>query len=341
MIDISKVTRWYKREIVVAGKTEIVNSPYYLPVLADTNPPDDGGEYFDLFERKKPSNITLFKQPPGLIKNQLTGQWETNPDADNLDNVGRDYYARQAIGASEEFIKVFCCGEYGKLRAGKPVYEEYNDDLHSAVNVKPVEGLSIRLAFDLGLTPACVIYQFTDKGQFRVLQEVYAEDIYIESFIDLLVIPLLKRDYSNYEIASVEFDPAGLQGDQSYGYTSDAQIIIRAFGIKAKKGITNDPTTRINSVKFFLTRMPGGQPGLLIDRDKCPNLRKGFISDYHFKKINTSTGITYTDKPNKNYASHIHDGLQYGAMSCDPYQANRGKPRPIAHTVQTGNFMGL
>jgi hypothetical protein len=60
--------------------------------------------------------------------------------------------------------------------------------------------------------------------------------------------------------------------------------------------------------------MVDGKPGFLLSRKGCPTLRKGFIKDYVFKRLNVSGDERYKDKPDKNMSSHPHDGLQYIAL---------------------------
>src|SRR5215475_5386383 len=85
---------------------------YWSGIIADTNPPEDDHWIFKDFEQAKYENHKLFKQPPGLIKND-NNQWVRNPDADNAGNLPTNYYEMLAQGQTQEFIKVFCLGEYG------------------------------------------------------------------------------------------------------------------------------------------------------------------------------------------------------------------------------------
>ena len=55
--------------------------------------------------------------------------------------------------------------------------------------------------------------------------------------------------------------------------------------------------------------MVEGNSGILIDL-RCRTIIKGFEGGYQYKRIQVS-GERYSDKPEKNMYSHIHDALQY------------------------------
>ena len=150
--------------------SEMCPDDFHYFVTADTNPPDTDHWLYHLMEENKPQGTHLYKQPPGLIKDEH-GIWQTNEHADNYAHLPSHYYINQARGANEEYIKVFCCGEYGILRHGQPVYPNYNDDVHSVINLDIDKDHPIYLGFDFGVvTPAVVIAQYI-HGQLRVIKE--------------------------------------------------------------------------------------------------------------------------------------------------------------------------
>ena len=103
-------------------------------------------------------------------------------------------------------------------------------------------------------------------------------------------------------------DPAGDQRAQT-DETTPYQIM-RANGIQAYPGPTNDPIIRIESVEGVLNRMVDGAPGMLID-PSCTTLRQGFRSGYHYRRLQTTGEARYETSPHKNKFSHVHDSLQY------------------------------
>lgn len=290
----------------------MLTAPFKGHIIMDTNPPDTDHWLYKIFEEERPDGFKIFKQPPGLIKNQ-EGQWITNPNADNIQHLNEaDYYVKQTYGASEEFIKVYCLGQYGAVISGKPVYPEYNDDMHSIDEIKPIEGLPLLLGWDFGLTPACIISQQDAKGRVYDILELVSEDMDLDSFVTDVVKPTLAREFPGFEIALSEGDPAGAKRADSDG--TDCLSILEDHGIKTEAADTNDPAVRQRAVRYFLNRMIEGIPAYQLSRKGCPTLRKGFIGGYQFKRLQVGGEARFKDAPDKNKFSHIHDAKQYQAL---------------------------
>lgn len=288
------------------------DKPYWSGIIADTNPPDIDHWIYQEFEAQKLDNYKIYHQPPGLLKDS-EGKWIRNPDADNAENLSPDYYNKLAEGQKEGFVKVYCLGEYGSVEYGKRVYPEFNYDIHSVDHIEAIQGEPIHLGWDFGLTPACVVFQFTERGQMRVLKEYTATDIGIRTFAKSIVIPSLARDFPYCRVGESEADPSGLNSDQIMEELSCIGELC-SLGITTQGASTNDIEPRIGSVRYFLNTMIDGYPAFLISRSGAPILIKGFQRDYCYKKINVSGEERYKEVPHKNYASHPHDALQYGAL---------------------------
>jgi len=284
---------------------------YWSGIIADTNPPDTDHWIYKDFETKVIEDQKVFHQPAGLIKNS-EGHWMRNADADNANNLPRDYYTKLAQGQTEEFVKVFCLGQYGSVIFGKRVYPEYNDDIHSTNDLKPIQGLPIHIGWDFGLTPAAVIVQFTARGQLLILKEYIGEDIGIMQFAESVVIPNIKKDFPGFTVENSKADPSGAASRDTD--ESTCIEILCDLGFKTDSALSNVPTRRIEAVKYFLTRMPDGTPAFSLSRTGCPKLRKGFLGDYHYRRLSVSGEEKFQEKPNKNGSSHPHDALQYIAM---------------------------
>lgn len=296
------------------------SAPYWSGIIADTNPPDEDHWIHNDFEKNPTPNYKIFYQPSGLIVNgdgsfarDKLGNYIANPACDNYANLSPDYYVKLAEKRSEGFIKVYCAGKYGIVESGKRVYPEYNDDIHSVPKIDAIQGLPIHLAFDFGLTPACIVFQVTARGQILVLKEYTSEDMGIRTFAKNVVLPSLPIDFVYNKVGTSSGDPAGETGDQIMEELSCIGEL-NSLGIKTEAASTNDVDVRISSVRYFLNAMIDGKPAFLLNREGCPTLRKGFINGYHFKRMSISGDERYQDKPNKNRFSHPHDALQYGLM---------------------------
>lgn len=293
--------------------------PHWSGIIADTNPPDEDHWIYRDFETENSTSYTVFHQPSGLLEckdgllKDSEGNYIQNPDADNAEHLSPTYYPKLAEKQSEGFIKVYCCGRYGLVESGKRVYPEYNDDIHSVPHIDAIQGEPLYLGWDFGLTPSCIVVQITARGQILVLKEYNAEDIGIKTFAKNIVIPRLAIDFVYNKVGASVGDPAGMKGDE---IMEDLSCIgeLNHLGIATDPAHTNDIDIRINAVRYFLNLMVDGKPTFMIDREKCPTLRKGFMSGYHFKRMSISGDERYQDKPNKNKYSHPHDALQYICM---------------------------
>lgn len=304
---------------------------YYKPtIIADTNPPDYDHWIYKQFEEEQIPGYRIFHQPPGLIKDK-DGKWLTNPNADNIQNLqDKDYYLTNATGQTEQFIKVFCLGEYGSVGFGKLVYPEYNDDIHSMDDIKAIQGDPIHLGWDFGLTPACVVVQFSPRGQLRVLKEYTSEDMGIKTFAESVVLPGLSRDFPYCKIGISRADPSGIKSDEIMEELSCIGTL-NNLGIVTHGGRTNDLAPRIGSTRYFLNRMVDGQPGFVLSRRGASTLRRGFTKDYCYKRISVAGEERYREIPHKNASSHPHDALQYIAMefAADKIAEDKTSDKPV------------
>lgn len=270
-------------------------------ILMDTNPPDEDSWWYKYFEVTRPYGSRLFKQPSGL-----------SPRAENIPNLKPHYYQVLMRGKDAQYIKVYVHGEYGFVIEGQPVYQQYSDVVHCALYpLEPIRGLPIIVGLDFGLTPAAVICQFTQKGQLRILDELISESLGLRNFAKNMLIPLLSSKYRGFEIRG-SGDPAGstrVQTDESTCFE-----ILEAVDLsQIEPAHTNSLIARIGSVEDLLTTMVDGEPCLVVSPN-CTFLRKGFNGGYR-KKALPGVSDMYSEVPEKNMFSHVHDALQYAAMS--------------------------
>tara|TARA_R110000787_G_scaffold21425_6_gene63405 strand:- start:16662 stop:18212 length:1551 start_codon:yes stop_codon:yes gene_type:complete len=288
-----------------------VGPQYAAQILMVTNAPDTDHWFYALFEVQKPKGYTLINQPPGLLEND-DGEWIENEGADNHKHLRTGYYTEMAQGQSADFVKVYCNGEYGMVSAGKPVYTEYSDDLHSSTKLKYLDDIPLNLCWDFGLTPCCAVFQLTPLGHINVLKEYTSTRSGLTQFIKTVVIPGMSQEFGDYEIGFSVGDPSGKAGAQT-----DEQSclnILDSLGFETFGAYSNSPIERIDKVKTGLSTLLEGRPQLMISQD-CSVLRKGFIGSYQLERVAGEIREDYKDRPKKNFYSHIHDALQYGVMT--------------------------
>ncbi len=274
-------------------------------VIGDTNPPDTDHWIYTKFEEHlapdgrelsadEVAQLALFRQPSGL-----------SDRAENLINLPADYYVRLASGKGDDFKRVYVDGEYGYVQEGKPVYSEYNDQVHCReFDVDP--RWPVQRGFDFGLSPACVMTALKPNGQWLVFDEVVASRMGAAALAEEVNLHCGK-DWPRMKWGETDIgDPAGRTPSES-----EERSCFRAM---KEKGIVLRPghqtlERRLGSVRGRLTTMIDGEPSVLI-HPRCRVLRKGFQGGYQYRRLKVS-GERYVDTPDKNAWSHPHDALQY------------------------------
>lgn len=284
-------------------------------IIMDTNPPDDDHWWYKVAEEETPQGWQFWQQPPALIYSKELG-YHPNPKAENVSNhkLGYEYWLRQVPGKTHEWIKVYILGQYGNVQEGKPVYPEYNDDIHCAkAELQPYKNLPIILGFDFGLTPACIFGQVSPRGRLITFDELVSESMGIRQFLRDCVKPHIEQNYSDFLLHIIVVgDPAGNQRAQSDESTCLDEI--RSAGFReVEPASTNSFIARREAVAGYLTRLSDGEPCFLIS-PKCKILRRGFLGGYRFQRVQVSGEERFKDVPEKNNFSHPHDGLQYLAL---------------------------
>lgn len=338
-------------KIVKDGAGRIIHGPTWRGVIMDTNPPDDDGWWYALAEgandevrqqiaefegklrglgylRDGQRLYEFFKQPGGLI--EVNGALEPNPLAENVTHLdgGYAYYYRQAAGKKKNWIKAQILGQYATFSTGRPVYEEYNDDIHCRA-IEPIRGLPLLLGQDYGRTPATAICQITKTGQFRVIDEVVSQGMGIRVFARDLLKPHLAQHYQGYTVVVIG-DPSG--NDPRDTEEKTCFQILNEEGIAAVPAITNELTARIEAISFYLNSMHGGEPNFLIS-PRAATIRKGLNGSYCYDRIQVS-GDRYRDVPAKNKYSHPVEGAQYAALHTRLVNVNDAWSKPIAYPKQ-------
>jgi len=309
-------------------------------VIMDTNPPDNDHWWYKLAEENTPVGWKFFRQPGGLIEKD--GEFFNNPIAENVKNLNDpDYYIKRLGGKSKEYIRVYYCGEYGFVQDGKPVHPEYIDSLHcSSEEIKPVFGLPLKIGYDFGLTPACVIGQKLPNGRWIIIDEVVSEDMGIVNFCELGLIPKIRAEYSGFDLDVAWGDPAGDKRADTDEKTPFQ--ILNSKGLNARPCFTNDPTVRRESVSVPFGRIIDGKPGVLIS-PKCKVLRKGLAGGYHYKRVQISGEERYRDEPYKNSFSHVVEAFEYllagnGEGKSILGKKSMSKPKTVTQIMKSINF---
>lgn len=257
---------------------------------------------------------------PDAAQSQNGTYWRVNPEAENLIVLRKDYYHRQIAGNKDDWIRVNLANEIGLAIDGKPVHPDYQESVHRADKVlQPLLGIPIYVGLDFGLTPAAAFVQRTPIGRWHVLDEIVFEDGDAVKLAEALKIKCAEIrgeiGVNKNDTESLKFifrgDPSG---DNRAGTDSETAFqVLRNNGIPALPCSTNDPTVRRGALDRPLTRMVNGGPGILIS-PKCKHIRKGLAGAFQYKRIKVSGDEKYKDVPDKNFWSHVCEGLEYALL---------------------------
>lgn len=300
-------------------------------IFADTNPPDDQHWIYQLAEENTPEGWEFFNQPSG-----------TSKEAENLENLPKDYYKRISAGKDPDWIRVYVHGNYGFVNEGKSVYTNFKDSVHVASEViEPNSAFPILIGCDLGLTPAATLAQKLPDGRWIIFDEVISDSCGLIRFSETLK-QYISTTYPEFKVEHGWCDPAGNQ--RAFSDERTGLEVLRTFtGWKWHPAQTNDFTPRREVVVSTLNRMVDGKPGLLVS-PKCKTLRKAMNGGYHFKFVKTGNGAQLHEQPNKNQYSHVAESLQYLMLGGGEYSTmlmkdNKKRTTPkIAEDVEYDFF---
>jgi hypothetical protein len=271
--------------------------PTFFGVIIDTNPPDIDHWFYTTFEVDIAKNHKVFKQPSG-----------TSPQAENIENLPRNYYENISSKKTKEWISVYVEGKYGFIADGKPVWPEYNDDVHHVHSYAPDPTLPLYIGIDFGLTPAATFGQLEPSGRFVIFDELCTFDMGAVSFGKLLK-QKLNMEYRGFNNVQLFADPAGegrAQSDESTPFQ-----MLHNQGLLAIPTYTNDFSIRREVVADYMMRMDFmARPAFAVTLG-APTLRKALSGGYKYKRLQVSGMDRYHDVPDKGKYSHVGDSCQY------------------------------
>lgn len=288
-------------------------------VIMDTNPMDEDHWWHRLAEIEKPTGFQFFRQPAPLIKIGKGAKARYLPNAaagyTHVQAKGIEYWLDLIPGKAESYINTMVLGQYGSNIDGKPIYEEFNSDVHEASEpIRPLRGVPLVIGIDGGLTPAALITQLTPSGRLVALDEVVATRAGMKQFVGAQLWPFLRNRYPRMDY-DIVFDPTLETPDNSDIESSPAKVL-DAAGLPGVGAATNDWETRRDALAGYMLRMVDGGPGLLVS-PTCRVFLAGLRGKYRYKRmeVGVSGGMPiYSDKPVKDFYSHIQDAGQYAAM---------------------------
>jgi len=274
--------------------------PTWHGIIADTNCPVIGSDWWKLFEEDRPFDWQLFHQPSGL-----------SVEAENLENLPVGYYDRLAKNPNKAWVQRYVFSEYGEDPSGSAVFgKSFKRSFHTVDHLEPVSGFPILIGQDFGRAPCSLLVQPDHLGRLLVLEEVVAEDIGLETHVGRSLKPALYQErYLGKSFAAVG-DPSGVSKGHMLEETSFD--VLRRLGIPAFQAPTNNIDPRLGAVETLLLQQRDGGPALVIDRERCPMLVRAMNGAYRYGK--TKQGVVKPLPEKLHPWSDLCDCLQYACL---------------------------
>lgn len=287
---------------------------YSSRFIADTNGPYEGTWIHDA-ETKPPAGWEFFiQEPPLLVHTEAVegaiesgGKYYTrNPKAAfaRIQPKGYSYWEDLLGGAEDWFIESRILGQYSKTLQGKRVYGEFNEDMivRRDVDLTAFRGSTLYIGVDTsGHHPAACLGFYKDAA-LHVVDEVCAQDVGFNSYVEDYLIPVLAGNYSEFEMVAI-CDPSN---PQSALDKKTAMAVLLEAGLDARLASTNYFGDRVESVRKHLNRREG-----FYIYPAAETLLQGFRGAYAYKEVRGKPGVHQVTPDKTVLAADIHDALQY------------------------------
>src|SRR6185436_2807071 len=189
--------------------------------------------------------------------------------------------------------------------------ESFRTSFHVVDDTTPVPGYPLLVGQDFGRDPWSLICQNDHLGRLVVHEEVPAENVGLETHVNVSLRARLFGDkFSGFKVAVVG-DPAGAAKSQ---ITEESNFdALRRMGLPAFPAPTNDLDPRLRAVESYFGRQVAGGPAIIISRRGCPTLVRALAGGYRFTKSKLTNQVK--PKPDKGPFSHVVDALQYACLA--------------------------
>lgn len=275
--------------------------PTWHGIIADTNFPVIGSDWWKLFEEDRPHDWAIFKQPSGLSE-----------FPENIENLPDGYYIRLASNPNKAWVQRYVLAEYGEDPSGSAVFgKSFKRTFHTVEDLDPVQGMPLLIGQDFGRAPCSLICQPDHLGRLLVLEEVIAEDIGLETHVSRSLKPQLYAEKYFGKMFAAVGDPSGIaKGNMLEENSFD---VLRRLGIPAFPAPTNNIDPRLGAVETLFLQQRDGGPAIIISRKGCPMLVRALNGAYRY--ANTKAGDRKALPEKKHPWSDLADCLQYVCLT--------------------------
>jgi hypothetical protein len=271
----------------IMGQLRFPGMKWYACKLA-TNNPDQTHWSFKRFV--KPGT-------PPMARDKLPMQdlgfrcWQTR-EPENVDNLPPGYYEAMAQRWKDrkDLLRRFVEGKFGFQSKGKSVTPEWNDDIHLASGLMPVKGLPLKLGWDGGHNPTCIISQVTPLGDWLVLDSFVGEGIGMYELIEDVVKPRILERYPWVPKIPLQAlrhtgDPnleTGSEATTTQQLSSAHKVILSELGGIWTPGPV-DIEGRVDPLRGVLRKTRDGRGLMMVDRDNAEHVWYALRGGWHYR----------------------------------------------------------
>ena len=310
---------------------------WYAAKLATNNPDESHWTFTDFVRPGTPPK----PGKPHLPMQELGYRcWQTR-EPENVQNLPPGYYESMAErwAGRKDLLRRFVEGKFGFQSKGKAITPEWNDEIHLARGLQPVKGLPLKMGWDGGHNPTCIISQVTPLGDWLILDSFVGEGFGMYELIEDIVKARVIERYPWVVNKPARFirhtgDPnLETSGEAStrHELSSASKVILRELGgVWVPGPITEDG--RIEPLRDILRKQREGRGLVLVDPEHAEEVWFALRGGWH-RRIQRSgvVGGIVKDK-------HSHPGDSMGYLAADLFPGGRqvGKKTAIESTV--GNY---
>lgn len=299
-------------------------------IILDSNSFDPAHPFYAFFYNDKiiAENAAIAGLPPRDYLQVFDYPSGLSPDAENLKNLERDYYAKRSAGQSPQYVDVMIKNRFGAVAEGRPCYGAFRADIHASEYIAPDKDLPIFCGVDFGRDPAIVVCQEDEDGNVVVIDAEYRLKTEgatgLREMVSIFAARYPRSD--GWKWVRGGHDPGGAAMTQVFDI-SPVQMLLhlaQQFGVcETGKAWSNSPNDRIDVVNRMLSEMGTKRiPQLRISYDPR---NRGLLwliramAKYQYAKIkgNTTAEDRYREQPDKSDVSHIAESLQYALLRPD------------------------
>ena len=302
---------------------------WYAAKLA-TNNPDQTHWTFKRFV--KPGTPPTEKN---LLEKQESGYrcWQTR-EPENIANLPPGYYESMAErwGHRKDLLRRFVEGKFGFQSKGKAVTPQWSDDIHLASGLRAVKGLPLKIGWDGGLNPTCIISQITPLGDWIILDSFVGEEIGMFELIEDVVKPRIADRYpwvlKTPNMIMNTGDPNLNAREQHSSNVTAVKVILKELGGTWIPGPV-DIAGRVEPLARVLSKLRDGRGLMLVDRDNAEHVWFALRGGWHYRVART--GVTGTIV--KDEHSHPGDSMGYLAAKLFPAGKLSQRKKSVEQTI--------